>query len=450
MLLLIGSRAVTQAQEAVSTTGSSATTSSSATSTMTSAGGTTEVSTGTAAPSTGVTSSAAEAPAVQGGAPGVGIFTPTPVQIYATVSGGYDDNVNTTTAQKQGSAFTNGNVILDYTFGDPRLQLAINAGAGGTYYYERLNAATPGLSPAPTTTTQNYDIDFKGALAVTYKASPRLTLGSTLLVEYLTEPSFDYAGGLNYRNGNYLYTTDKFLVSYAWTGRFGTKTSYIFEAFNYDNSNVGMFSNRVTNTLGNEFRLQLVPTTALIAEYRFGIVSYENSTLDSMTQFILGGIDHTFNPRLSASLRGGVELRSYDNDGDRTGPYFESIVNYAAGRRITVGWSTRYGIEEPDVPNAQSRTTFRTGLQTKFTVTSRILATLDMYYVHDDYHSLATAMMPSAPFTDDTFDAGVSVRYAINSMFSVSAGYHYSDINSDVATREYSRNRVFAGVGITF
>jgi hypothetical protein len=133
---------------------------------------------------------------VTGGPSSVGVFSPTPVQIYATVSGGYDDNVNTQSNSKQGSAFTNGNVILDYTFGDPRLQLVLNAGAGGSYYYEHVSG-------------QQYDIDLKGAVGITYKSSPRLTLGSTLLVEYLTEPNFAAPGGLNSRNGNYLYTIDK-------------------------------------------------------------------------------------------------------------------------------------------------------------------------------------------------------------------------------------------------
>src|SRR5205807_6112747 len=103
-----------------------------------------------------------------------------------------------------------------------------------------------------------------------------------------------------------------------------------------DDSSVGMFSNRVSDTFGNEFRLQLVPTTALIAEYRYGIVSYETASLDSTTHFALGGIDHTFNPSLSGSIRGGAEFRSYDSDGERTGPYFEGSLNYTLGKRTSV------------------------------------------------------------------------------------------------------------------
>ena len=429
-LLFVELQPEAEAQEAISTTTSSGSATTSAP--------TGDVSGGTVAPAAATaTGSAASTPALEGGPSGVGVFSRTPVQIYASISGGYDDNVSTSQNNKQGSAFTSGNVILDYTFGDPRLQLILNGGAGGAYYYEQVNG-------------QKYDIDLKGALGITYKSSPRLTLGSTLLVDYLTEPSFDAPGGLNSRNGNYLYTTDKVFVSYVWTQRFSTKTSYNFEAYNFDNSAVAVFSNRVSNTFGNEFRFQLVPTTSLVAEYRYGIISYETASLNSTTHFALGGIDHTFNPRLSASLRGGAEFRSYEQDGDRTGPYLEGSVTYALGRRTSVTWNSRYGLEEPDVAGSQSRTTFRTGLQTKFNLTSRISSSVDLYYVHDQYHAFTSGPIMSSAFTENTFDGNLSLHYAITPLIGVQAGYHYTDISSDNLFREYSRNRVSAGVSLTF
>jgi hypothetical protein len=318
--------------------------------------------------------------------------------------------------------------------------LQLNAGAGGSYYYEHVSG-------------QQYDIDLKGAVGITYKASPRLTLGSTLLVEYLTEPSFDAPGGLNSRNGNYFYTTDKAFVAYNWSHRFSTKTSYTFEAFNYDNSAVGSFSNRVSNTFGNEFHFQLVPTTSLGAEYRYAIVTYEDGSLNSTTHFALGGIDHTFNPRLSASLRGGAEFRSYQNHSDRSSPYFEGTVTYALGKRVSMSWNNHYGIEEPGVVGPQNRKTFRTGLQTKFNLTSRISSNLDLYFVHDNYPSFISGTPPvvTPGFSENTFDGNLSLRYAITSLFGVQAGYHYTDLSSEAQfPRDYSRNRVYAGVSLTF
>jgi hypothetical protein len=153
---------------------------------------------------------------------------------------------------------------------------------------------------------------------------------------------------------------------------------------------------------------------------------------------------------LSANLRAGAEFRSYDSDGTRNGPHVESNVTYALGRRTSVTWATRYGIEEPDLPNAQSRTTFRTGLQTKFSMTSRIGAALDLYYVHDDYNLFNMGQVITSGFSDDTFDTDVSLRYGITRLLGVQAGYHFTNVTSDASFREYSRNRFFAGLNLTF
>ena len=430
-LLLLVSRPLA-AQEAVSATGSGA--SSSGPSTATSD---TELTTGTGSSAAAVSNAPTASTSLQGGPGSAGVFSPTPVQIYFSLNGGYDDNVNTNVGPKQGSAFTSGNLVLDYTFGDPRLQIILNAGAGGTYYLENVSV-------------QNYDIDLKGAFGINYKASPRLSLEANVLLEYLTEPNFDNPGGLNSRSGNYFYTNDQLSVSYLWSDRFSTKTAYTLEGYKYDNAAVASFSDRFSNTFGNEFRFQMVPTTFLVAEYRYNIVSYDDNSLDSTTHFALGGIDHTFNPRLTASIRGGAEFRSYDHDGDRDGPYFEGTVTYAIGKRTSVSWNSRYGIEEPDVVGAQSRTTFRTGLHAKFDFTSRISSTLDAFYTHDDYHSLSSAVAPIAPFDENTFDIGLGLRYAITTIVGVQLGYHYTDVISDLAVREYSRNRVYGGVSLKF
>jgi len=429
---------LSRAQEAVSSTSGGST---SGTSSAPSSGAaTTDLSAGTSAASSpqAVSNAPSATNALQGGGvSGTGVFSPTPVKLYLSLSGGYDDNVNTNLGPKQGSAFTSGNLILDYTFGDPRLKIALNLGVGGVYYFEHV-------------TGQEYDIDLKGAMGLAYRASPRLTLGSTILLEYLTEPNFDNPGGLNSRNGNYFYTTDNFFLEYEWSSRFFTKTSYTFEAYQYDNNVVGFFSNRTSHTFGNEFRFQMVPTTLLVAEYRYDIISYEDASLDSTTHYALGGIDHVFNPRFTASLRGGAQFRSYDTDGDRTGPYFEGTLNYIVGQRTSVSWNARYGLEEPDTAGAQSRTTFRTGLHGKFDLTSRVSSTLDLYYTHDDYHSLTTALFPIAPFTEDTFDIGLALRYAITPLVGVQAAYHYTDVTSNNSFREYSRNRVSGGISFTF
>ena len=109
---------------------------------------------------------------------------------------------------------------------------------------------------------------------------------------------------------------------------------------------------------------------------------------DSVTHFVLGGIDHNFSPRLSVSLRGGVQFRDFvDANRNETAPYFEAALNYAAGRRLTLIWTNRYGLEEPDLVSNPVLTAFRSGLQVNYAVTQKLNASAGIYFVHDDYHA---------------------------------------------------------------
>ena len=256
--------------------------------------------------------------------------------------------------------------------------------------------------------------------------------------------------GLDRRSGNYFYTNDKFTVSYQWTPRFSTATSYTLGALHYDNSAVGLFEDRIENTFGNEFRFLLWPTTTVVAEYRYEIVSYDDISRDSTTHFVLAGFDHNFSPQLNMSFRGGAEFRSYETGGDLSSPYFEGTLNYNLGKNTSLGWTNRYAIEEPDVLLNPSRTTFRTGLTLKHDFTARITGSLAAYYAHEVYDAVNAPSTISPGFNEDSFDLALSVRYAITRYFAIQAGYDYTDVISGISSFEYSRNRIFAGVDVTF
>ena len=397
-------------------------------------------------------------PLVIGGAePGPGIFSRLPLHVSTTISEGYDDNVNTAATNELTSLFTNGSLDVTYVFGSPRTQLSLAMGAGGTYYYERIG-------------TQNYDVDFHLGLNLRHRATPRVTVSSNIYVAYLTEPNFGFGATLR-RSGNYFYTADRFSVSYLSTPRFSTLTSYTVNVFKYDDASVGIFTDRLENTFGNEFRFLLLPTTALVAEYRYELVNYEHEgevltpalffdgfkiiratrlERDSTTQFLLGGVDHNFSPRLNGSLRAGMEFRDYVATGQKTEPYGEATISYAAGKRTSLSWTNRYGIEEPAVPGTPSRTTYRTGLQARQQVTPRVVATLAFYYEHDTNQGVTTASITTPPFSEDSFDLSLSVRYAITHYLGVEVGYNRTDILSDISLREYTRNRIHGGLNFAF
>jgi hypothetical protein len=220
---------------------------------------------------------------------------------------------------------------------------------------------------------------------------------------------------------------------------------------------VSVFEDRVEHTLGNEFRFLVWPTTTLVAEYRFGIVDYIHSDYRSSTSnYFLAGFDHSFNPRFNMSFRGGVELRRFDDlsignfqktDRDETSPYFELTVNYALAQNTSISWTNRYSLEEPDVPEALTRDTYRTALSVRHAFTSRISAGVNVAYQHDINH--ATLLSPG--FDEDSIDVGLWARYAINRNWALDLGYNYTEVSSpDALFREYTRNRVYGGATFSF
>lgn len=373
---------------------------------------------------------------------GTGIFSGPPFLVSVSVRDGYDDNVSTSNINRQESWFTNAGIAASYSFGSPRTRFDLQAGASVTYYLQSI-------------TGDKYDPNLNLNFSLTHKATARLTLSAVVYATYQQEPDFSIGVGLNRRSGNYFYSNDKFTASYLWTPRFSTATSYTVGAVHYDDSSVSSYADRLENTFGNEFRFLLWPTTTVVAEYRFEIVSYDDINRDSTTNFVLAGFDHNFSPRLSVSFRGGAEFRSYDAGGDQSSPYFEGTLNYAVGKDTSLSWTNRYAIEEPDVPLNPSRTTFRAGLSLKHNFTARISGTFSAYYTHDDYEAITTYPFFFFPvvtpaFSEDSFDLAISVRYAITRYWALEGGYNHSEVASDEVFREYSRNRIFAGLNLTF
>ena len=412
---------------------------------------------------TSVTSSEAQITSVE--EVSTGNYSRFPFRVSVSVRGGYDDNVNTSKINKQDSTFTNGSAAITYDFGSPRTQLSLQTGGGVTYYWDHLRNI--GIN------NNDYDFNVYLGLQVVHKLSPRLTWTSNDYLTYQTEPDFTLAVGLNRRSGNFFYTQDKSTIAYLWTPRFSTATSSTFVAVRYDDSGVGFFEDRIESTVGNEFRFLLWPTTTLVAEGRVQFVSYSHdgdqtgppillangSTFvprfrrDSMTYFALGGFDHAFSSRLSASVRGGAEFREYDNSleaSDQSAPYFEGTLNYAVGKNTSVSWTNRYAIEEPDVQLNPSRTTFRTGLRAKHDFTARISGNVGAYYEHDDYDSVNSFTVISPAFTEEAFDAAVSLRFAVTRYLGIEAGFNHTEVWSDIFLREYSRNRYWGGVNFLF
>ena len=272
---------------------------------------------------------------------GVGKFFKLPFHVSISVRGGYDDNVLSQSDEfRQGSAFLESVLGITYVFGNSRTQVNLHSEFSFTKYFEDIPNAANNFNP-------NLN------LAVTHKVSPRLTLSLAAYLTYQQEPDFtNNFIGVTRRSGNYFFTNDKLSATYVWTPRFSTVSSFTLVGINYADTAVGEFQNRTENTFGNEFRFLLLPTTSIIAEYRFEFIAYQTPTFqspDSITNYFLGGFDHSFSPRVNLSARGGVSVRKTDGvDQVRLDPYGQASLNYTVGPHLTLAWTANYSLQEAD------------------------------------------------------------------------------------------------------
>jgi len=386
------------------------------------------------------------------------MFSHFPVHVSVAVQGGYDDNVNTTSTGTQGSGFVNATLLLDMKVGTPRTTLELATTTGFNYFFDNVE--------------NQYEPNLNLTLTLQHKASTRLILDVPGYFSYQTEPNFEAGLGTNRRNGNYFFTQDHLAATYLWLPRFATRTSYNFIGVKYDNISTGLFEDRVEQSFGNEFRFLVMPTTNLVAEYRFEVINYAHEgevifpaifdpfgnkispavrlQRDSTTHFLLGGFDQAFSPRLNGSFRGGAEFRDYDASGETSSPYFEANLTYKLGKDTSVAWTNHYGIEEGDVGTSQTRQSFRTGLTGQHNLTSRVQASVALYYWHDDYAELQTGTVVTPGFTEDSFDINLQLGYALSQHLNAQVGYSHTEVSSGEVAREYSRNRVWAGFNFAF
>jgi hypothetical protein len=362
----------------------------------------------------------------------MGLRSPLPIRLSLSMRGGYDDNA-VTTGGGSGSLFTSENIALSYSLRKERTQLSVNSGAGIVYFAERATGR----------------VNSYLNLALSHNVSLRLRLAISAYAAYQAEPDFSSDIGVDRVGGNYFYTTDTLSATYNWSSRFSTVTSYKFRLVRYDDSSIGAFQDRLEDTFGEELRFNLLRRTTLIAEYRFQMIDYDSAPLDSITHFILAGVDHKFNSRLNLVVRGGTTLRSYNDDGDRTSPRFEGSLTYAGAHKASVSWTARYGVEESNIANASSRTSFRTGLQLRYNLCPRVTSTANLYYYRSDNQGLSLPGQVSQGFSREGLDLSVGLRYVINRHFTFDLNYSRTDVSSG-NSGDYSRNRYFAGLNFTY
>lgn len=333
--------------------------------------------------------------------------------------------------ERVGSFFTRASGNYEITFASRRTVFTMDLRGNADYYFSRPNDQT----------------DFTGSLAFNFlhRITPRMQFSASASLAYLSQPDVRLINGPTRNVGDYFSATSKFDLSYRWTKRFTTVTSFSLNSLLYTET-AQQIGNYYEGVLGTEARYAWSPRLTLLGEVRYGQITYDqNSLLNSSTIYLLLGGEYVLSKRISTSLRLGESIRSFETGGSDATPYLESTVSWRYNPVGFLSWNTRFGFEESGSADTEVLS-LRTGLSAVQAFSSRLRGSAGLTYVHRTYSNHTT----NIDATEQTFDVNVGLEYALTKRFSLNASYVFTTSISDSEVNDYYRNRIFLGAEYSF
>ena len=230
---------------------------------------------------------------------------------------------------------------------------------------------------------------------------------------------------------------------------------------------------RMEHNANIDLRWQFRPETVGIFGYQFGISDYNGSepigigffptpailysdSRNSRSHYVYVGVEHSFLRNLVGSVRAGVQFVSYYNSptsDEALSPYVDLSLryNYATGSSVELGFQHQrnatdgFSVGTDSITTDQESSTVYAAITHAFT--PKLIGNLNGRYQWSTYNG-GSALYDGQ--TDNVFLLGVSLEYRFNRHFSAEVGYNYDVVTSDIAGRDYDRNRVFLGMTASY
>jgi len=250
-----------------------------------------------------------------------------------------------------------------------------------------------------------------------------------------------------------------------WALNAGYENNY----YDYKDSGVGSYSallDRVEHLFRVDPHYIFSPTTAGFVGYQFGYVDYlskefigtgstvKGTDRDNYSHYGYVGAEHKVSSTLSVEGRAGVQFITYNElDESSTSPYLDVLgtYNYLQGSYLKLGF--KYAHNATDVGagamNPDNITLDQETLTAYLSVNHRITALLTggllLQYQHSTYNG--------GEFDNDSDNyvtTALTLAYKLSNHWSVETSYYFDWLSSDIEGRDFTRNRVYAGVRGTY
>jgi hypothetical protein len=232
--------------------------------------------------------------------------------------------------------------------------------------------------------------------------------------------------------------------------------------------------NRVENRGHVEALYELLPETKALVGYQFTDVNFTGDEYIGGYATFFGllypvvsnqrnyrehtayvGLEQTFTPQLTGSVRAGASYTDYYNDPNTSSswaPYALASLRYAYSHASYVEVGFSYDREATDVVGLFGNAGFTTSAESAV-----VYGTVNHQLAPNLYGSLMAQFQNNIyqggiynNDTDQFFLVGLDLEYRFNPNFSAHVGYDYDRLDSQIAFRAFDRNRVYIGVTASY
>jgi hypothetical protein len=401
-----------------------------------------------------------------------------PWSVFATLRGFYDDNVNTVNKALNPDESLGWEVSPGISLNWSGEQTTFTLGYIYSYlYYENPPPGQEGKSDQTHSFQTMVNHQFNEEYRMKVQDSFVIGQEPDFLRAGSTFATFQRVPGNNIRNyGGITFNGEL-------TRLFGFELGYQNTYFKYQDtdgsvdpisgavtaSQAGLL-NRLENYVNLDGRWKMQPQTIGVIGYRYGQIGYTGDEVvaqdsvtgayymsdvrNSQSQYGYLGLDHTFRPDLTGSIRAGARYTKYPNEpdnGSSLGPMVSGSLAYTYAPESSVRIGVNADLSATDLISADN------GSVTTSAQTATFYGTINHRIMPKLYGSL-TAQFQNSRYiggsyngeSDQYYLVGLNVEYRFNQYLSAHVGYNYDNLSSGVPFRSFDRNRVYMGVTASY
>jgi hypothetical protein len=230
-------------------------------------------------------------------------------------------------------------------------------------------------------------------------------------------------------------------ISYTLGPKTNIQVEYGFYTLGYDDNRYA-FRDRDDHRFGGRFFYRLMPKTAFFVEYDFITIDYDKDILsDSDEHQIYGGMQWEQTAKSRWRLMVGYGVKDFDaSDKDETTNLSAEIqFRHRCTPKTYLELRASRKTNETEIADTDFMLSHRVQLRYFQRFTVRFLASVNLSYQRSSYRGESAF----GKRKDDSYGAGIDLKYTLTRWLAVAGGYSFLKRNSNFMAYDYDRNSIY-------